>query len=95
MRLVQVHARRGAPIPASSMTTSCASVGNREPGVPLGQIAEDFGISEICCGTGFVRPPSRPARSGRDQGADDARKLSRRVQLLEQENEFRHPLLAD
>ncbi|MFK4760137.1 IS3 family transposase [Microbacterium sp. ZW T5_45] len=62
---------------------------NREPGVPLRQIAADFGISETCL-QNWVREAA--VETGAKPGvtraeADEARELRKRVRLLEQENE--------
>ncbi|MBO0979892.1 IS3 family transposase [Microbacterium sp. SD291] len=62
---------------------------NREPGVPLRQIAADFGISETCL-QNWVRQAA--VETGAKPGvtraeADEARELRKRVRLLEQENE--------
>ncbi|MCH1884430.1 IS3 family transposase, partial [Agrococcus sp. ARC_14] len=62
---------------------------NREPGVPLRQIAADFGISETCL-QNWVRQAAIEvsARPGATKAeADEARALRKRVRLLEQENE--------
>ena len=62
---------------------------NREPGVPLRQIAADFGISETCL-QNCVRQAAveSGAKSGVTRAeADEARELRKRVRLLEQENE--------
>ncbi|WP_141388404.1 IS3 family transposase [Microbacterium maritypicum] len=62
---------------------------NRESGVPLRQIAADFGISETCL-QNWVRQAA--VETGAKPGvtraeADEARELRMRVRLLEQENE--------
>lgn len=62
---------------------------NREPGVPLRQIAADFGISETCL-QNWVRQATveTGARPGATKAeSDEARELRKRVRLLEQENE--------
>lgn len=62
---------------------------NREPGVTLGRIAADFGISESCL-WGWLK--AADVEDGRRPGltfaeAAENRELRRRNRLLEQENE--------
>jgi transposase len=60
---------------------------NREPGVRIKDIAEDFGITESCLGNWLAQ--------ARDQGHDpdtrgelvELREAKKRIRLLEQENE--------
>ena len=60
---------------------------NREPGVRIKDIAEDFGITESCLGNWLAQV--------RDQGQDpdargelgELREAKKRIRLLEQENE--------
>ena len=60
---------------------------NREPGVRIKDIAEDFGITESCLGNWLAQ--------ARDQGQDpvargelaELREAKKRIRLLEQENE--------
>ncbi len=62
---------------------------SREPGVPLRQIAADFGISETCL-QNWVRQAAveNGAKPGVTKAeSDEARELRKRVRLLEQENE--------
>ncbi len=77
------------PYPKEFRDDVIAVARRREPGVTIGQIAADFGISESCL-NGWL------SRADRDEGirpgptSDEltqARALSRRVKLLEQENE--------
>jgi len=62
---------------------------NREPGVHLKQIADDFGISESCL-TGWMKKAdvedgAKPGLTS-EQSAEN-RALRKRLRLLEQENE--------
>ena len=62
---------------------------NREPGVHLKQIADDFGISESCL-TGWMKKAdvedgAKPGLTS-EQSAEN-RELRKRLRLLEQENE--------
>ncbi len=64
-------------------------VGAGEPGVPLRQVAKDFGISESCL-TNWVAQADRvagvkPGPTREDHG--ELREAKRRIRLLEQENE--------
>lgn len=62
---------------------------NREPGVPLRQIAADLEISETCLQNGVrqaaVEPGAKPGVTRAE--ADVARELRKWVRLLEQKNE--------
>ena len=62
---------------------------NREPGVHLKQIADDFGISESCL-TGWMKKAD--VEDGAKPGLTsehvvENRELRKRIRLLEQENE--------
>ena len=62
---------------------------NREPGVTVEQIANDFGISRVVLPTGCAAPTSRTASSPARAASEKAelREPKRRIRLLEQENE--------
>ncbi|MDT0200547.1 transposase [Nocardioides sp. AE5] len=62
---------------------------NREPDVPLKQVAADFGISESCLRNWLAKAD---VEDGTRPGVTDAervenRELKKRLRLLEQENE--------
>ncbi|WP_248700380.1 transposase [Microbacterium azadirachtae] len=64
---------------------------NRDPGVPLRQIAAGFGISETCL-QNWVRQAAVETSGKPDvtkAEAEETRELRKRVRLLEQENEVR------
>ena len=60
---------------------------NREPGVRIKDIAEDFGITESCLGNWLAQARDR----GQDPDARgelaELREAKKRIRLLEQENE--------
>jgi len=62
---------------------------NREPGVPLKQIAADFGISESCLTnwlkTAAVEDGIKPGTTAAENA--ELRQARKRIRLLEQENE--------
>lgn len=62
---------------------------NREPGVPLRQIAADFGISETCLQNWMrqaaVEIGAKPGATAAENA--ELRELRKRNRLLEQENE--------
>lgn len=62
---------------------------NREPGVTIGQIAKDFGISESCLRNWLhaadVEDGNKPGTTAAEN--TELREARRRIRLLEQENE--------
>lgn len=62
---------------------------NREPGVPLKQLAADFGISESCLTnwlkTAAVEDGIKPGTTVAENA--ELRQARKRIRLLEQENE--------
>ena len=60
---------------------------NREPGVRIRDIAEDFGITESCLGNWLARAREEgQAREAQSELAE-LREAKKRIRLLEQENE--------
>jgi transposase len=62
---------------------------NREPGVSIKQIADDFGIAESCLGNWLRAADVEDGAKAGNTSSDSAelRELRRRNRLLEQENE--------
>lgn len=77
------------PYPREFREDVVAVARQRDPGVPLRQIADDFGISETCLQNWLRKADvDSGARSGTTsaEGAE-TRELKKRLRLLEQENE--------
>lgn len=77
------------PYPREFREDVVAVARQRDPGVPLRQIAVDFGISETCLQNWLRKADTDAgARSGTTSAESaETRELKKRLRLLEQENE--------
>lgn len=77
------------PYPREFREDVVAVARGRESGVPLRQVAADFGISETCLQNWLrqadVEDGARPGTTATE--AAESRELKKRIRLLEQENE--------
>ncbi len=60
---------------------------NREPGVRIRDIAEDFGITESCLGNWLARAREEGHTPEAQSELAELREAKKRIRLLEQENE--------
>lgn len=77
------------PYPREFREDVVAVARQRDPGVPLRQIADDFGISETCLQNWLrkadIESGARPGTTSAESA--ETRELKKRLRLLEQENE--------
>lgn len=77
------------PYPREFREDVVAVARQRDPGVPLRQIADDFGISETCLQNllrkADIESGARPGTTSAESA--ETRELKKRLRLLEQENE--------
>lgn len=77
------------PYPREFREDVVAVARQRDPGVPLRQVADDFGISETCLQNWLRKADVEAGTRSGTTAAESAetRELKKRLRLLEQENE--------